>query len=107
MSAITETGIENFIKHQKRRKVKNMTIWHYVKDIRALFYWAMEKNHKFVRINPVVDADLDLIKRRKAVKPPLNLKNFEPHSPCWINMSGRGGWSMNASAFAWTKETGS
>ena len=77
MSAITETGIENFIKHQKRRKVKNMTIWHYVKDIRALFYWAMEKNHKFVRINPVVDADLDLIKRRKAVKPPLNLKNFE------------------------------
>ena len=28
MSAITETDIENFIKHHKRRKVKNRTIWH-------------------------------------------------------------------------------
>jgi integrase len=77
MSTITEVEIENFIKQHKRRKVKNQTIWHYVKDIRALFYWAMEKRHKFVRINPVVDADLDLIQKRKAVKPPLNLKSFE------------------------------
>jgi integrase len=64
-------------KHHKRRKVKNQTVWHNVKDIRALFYWAMEKNHKFVRVNPVVDADLDLIKRRKSIKPPLNPKNFD------------------------------
>jgi integrase len=77
MSAITETDIESFIKHHKRRGVKNMTIWHYVKDIRALFYWAMEKKHRYVRVNPVVEADLGLIKRRKAVKPPLNLKDFE------------------------------
>jgi integrase len=77
MSAITETEIENFIKHHKRRKIKNQTIWHYVKDIRALFYWAMEKPHKFVRVNPVVDANLELIQRRKSVKPPLDPKNFE------------------------------
>jgi integrase len=77
MSAITETDVESFIKQHKRRKVKNLTIWHYVKDLRALFYWAMEKPHKFVRVNPVVDANLDLIKNRKSVKPPLNLKDFE------------------------------
>lgn len=77
MSAITEVHIENFIKHHKRRKVKNSTIWHYVKHLRALFYWAMEKKHKFVRVNPVVDADLELIQRRKVIKPPLNLKNFQ------------------------------
>ena len=44
-----ETDIENFIKHHKRRKVKNLTIWHYVKDIRALFYWAMEKKQRPLR----------------------------------------------------------
>jgi hypothetical protein len=38
--------------------------------------WPSEL-HKFARVNPVVDADLDLIKRRRAIKPPLNLKNFE------------------------------
>ena len=37
----------------------------------------MEKDHKFVRVNPVLDADLDPIKRRKSVKPPLNLKDFD------------------------------
>ena len=77
MSAITEAHIENFIKHHKKRKVKNSTIWHYVKTIRALFYWSMEKGHRFVRVNPVVDADQELIRRRRVVKPPLNVKNFE------------------------------
>jgi integrase len=77
ISAISETDVEGFIKHHKRRGRKNLTIWHYIKDLRSLFYWAMEKDHKFVRVNPVVDADLDLIKRRKAIKPPLNPKQFE------------------------------
>jgi integrase len=77
ISAITEADIENFIKHHRRRGVKNSTVWHYVKDIRALFYWAMEKSHKFVRINPVSDANLDSIRNRRVVKPPLNAKNFE------------------------------
>ena len=77
VAAITETDVGNFIRQHKRRGVKNLTIWHYIKDLRAMFYWAMEKPQRFVRVNPVVDADLDLIKRRKAVKPPLNLKNFE------------------------------
>lgn len=65
MSVITEVDIENFINHHKRRRVKNSTIWHYIKDIRALFYWAMEKSHRFVRMNPVVDANLDKIANRR------------------------------------------
>jgi site-specific recombinase XerD len=77
MSAITEGDIENFIKHHKRRGVKNSTIWHYIVDLRALFYWATEKQHRFVRINPVTEANLDLIQNRKVVKPPLKLKDFE------------------------------
>jgi len=35
-TAITEVDVENFIKDQKRRGVKNSTLWHYVKDLRAL-----------------------------------------------------------------------
>ena len=80
MTAITEVDVENFIKDQKRRGVKNSTIWHYVKDLRALFYWAMkhpERKRPFVRLNPVSGADLDSIQNRRVLKPPLNLKNFE------------------------------
>jgi hypothetical protein len=66
-TAITE--VENFIKDQKRRGVKNSTIWHYVKDLRALFYWAMknpERKRPFVRFNPVSGADLDSIREPKS-----------------------------------------
>jgi integrase len=77
MTAVTEIDVENFIKHHKRRGVKNSTIWHYVKDLRALFYWAMERSHKYVRVNPVVDANLDLIQKRKVIKPPLDLNDFK------------------------------
>lgn len=77
MSAITEADVENFIKHHKRRGVKNITIWHYIVDLSALFNWAMEKQHRFVRVNPVVDANLDLIKNRKVIKAPLKIKEFE------------------------------
>jgi len=77
ISAITDADVENFIRHHKRRGVKNSTIWHYIVDLRALFYWAMEKKHRFVRINPVTEANLDLIQNRKVVKPPLKLKDFE------------------------------
>src|SRR5919108_1954034 len=77
MSAIDESDVERFIKHHKRRGVKNQTIWHYIVDLRALFYWAMEKQHRFVRVNPVIEANLDLIQNRKSVKAPLKLKEFE------------------------------
>jgi integrase len=77
MSAITEIDVESFIRHHRRRGVKNVTVWHYVKDIRALFNWAMKKPHKYCRVNPVMDADLDPIRKRKAVKPPLNPRDFE------------------------------
>jgi site-specific recombinase XerD len=77
ISVITEGNVENFIKHHKRRGVKNSTIWHYIVDLKALFYWAMEKQHRFVRVNPVAEANLDLIQNRRVVKAPLKLKEFE------------------------------
>jgi len=77
ITGISEADIENFVKHHKRRGVKNSTIWHYIVDIKALFFWAMEKQHRFVRVNPVSEANLDLIQNRKVTKPPLKLKNFE------------------------------
>jgi hypothetical protein len=36
----------------------------------------METSHKYVRVNPVVDANLDVIQNRKVVKPPLDLNDF-------------------------------
>ena len=77
MAAIREVDVENFIKHHKRRGVKNSTIWHYIVDLRALFFWAMKKQHRFVRINPVTEADLSLIQNRKVIKSPLKLQNFD------------------------------
>lgn len=80
ISAINESDVENFIKHHRRRGVKNSTIWHYVVDLRALFYWGMknpERKRPFVRVNPVCDADLESIENHKVVKPPLKPKDFE------------------------------
>jgi integrase len=80
ITEITEVDVEKFVKNQRRRAVKNSTVWHYVKDLRALFYWAMknpERKRPFTRLNPVSGADLDSIHNRRVVKPPLNLKNFE------------------------------
>ena len=80
ITEITEVDVEKFVKNQRRRGVKNSTVWHYVKDLRALFYWAMknpERKRPFTRLNPVSGADLDSIHNRRVVKPPLNLKNFE------------------------------
>jgi integrase len=77
ITAINEADVESFVKHHKRRGVKNSTIWHYVVDIQALFFWAMEKQHRFVSVNPVTEANLDLIQNRKVTKPPLKLKEFE------------------------------
>jgi integrase len=79
ISAITGGDVEKFIKHHKGR-VKNSTIWHYIVDLRALFYWAMKppKPYKpFVRVNPVTEASLELIERRRVIKKPLKLKEFE------------------------------
>jgi integrase len=80
IASIKKSRIEDFIKHHKRRNVKNSTIWHYIKDLRALFYWAMEnpdEDRPFLRANPVSGANLDPIQNRKVVKPPLKIKDFE------------------------------
>jgi hypothetical protein len=80
IASIKKSRIEDFIKHHKRRNVKNSTIWHYIKDLRALFYWAMahpDEDRPFLRANPVSGANLDPIQNRKVVKPPLKIKDFE------------------------------
>ena len=78
----------------KRRGIKNSTIWHYIVDLRALFFWAMknpERKKPFVRVNPVSGANLDLIQNRKVMKPPLKLKDFE-RAFSVLNSSERTWW---------------
>jgi len=80
LAAIDEQRVEAFVKHHKKRGVKNSTIWHYVIDLRALAYWAMKNPNRrqpFIRVNPVSGANLDLIQNRKVTKPPLKIKEFE------------------------------
>src|SRR5437016_3719164 len=78
----------------KRRGIKNSTIWYYIVDLRALFFWAMknpERKKPFVRVNPVSGANLDLIQNRKVMKPPLKLKDFE-RAFSVLNSSERTWW---------------
>lgn len=72
VNTITGARIEEFIKLHRKRGVKNITVWHYVKDLRALFNWAIRKGRMIE--NPVLKADLEPIRKRKAVKPPLNMQ---------------------------------
>jgi integrase len=71
VNTITAEQVDEFITLHKKRGVKNITIWHYVKDLRALFNWAISKRRMVE--NPVSFADLGPIRKRKAVKPPLNM----------------------------------
>ena len=52
----------------------NSTIWHYVTDLRALYNWACRRSpeKRLAELNPVDFANLDPIKRRKHIKPPLD-----------------------------------
>lgn len=105
MTAISEADIENFVKHHKRRGIKNSTIWHYVVDIQALFFWAMKKQHRFIRVNPVTEADLDLIQNRKIIKPPLKLQNFE-RAFSVLDLYERAWWRTHEClGYEWTRGT--
>jgi integrase len=75
ITAIKPKDIEAFVYAQKKRGVSNKTIWNYKTDIAAMFNWALK--HGLVLSNPVVRADLDSIRNRRAQKPPLNLDDFE------------------------------
>jgi len=70
-ASINKEQVEDFIEAQKKRGVKNITVWHYVKDLRACCNWAMRRKG-LLNKNPVVGADLSTIKDRKANKPPLD-----------------------------------
>lgn len=67
---ITAQDVEDFVAQQKERRVKNITIWHYVVDLSALFNYYI-KTYKVPIANPVKNADLRAIRQRKAVKPPF------------------------------------
>ncbi len=71
---ITTTDIEKFVVESKKRGVKNSTIWHYIVDLKALYNWAIKKppNERLATENPVTDANLDQIRRRKVVKLPMD-----------------------------------
>jgi integrase len=76
---IAPESIEAFVDlHIKR--VRTTTVWHYVKDIRALFNWCIRK--KLLQKNPVNQADLSLIGKRKTPKPPLDLAAIERGLAC-------------------------
>jgi integrase len=72
INTITSERIDQFIELHRKRGVKNITIWHYVKDLNALFTWAIRKRRMVE--NPVMHAEnRELIRNRKSVKPPLNM----------------------------------
>jgi integrase len=71
ISEITKTDVERFIAAQKKRTVKNSTIWHYCVDLAALFNYYIETLSVPI-VNPVKKADKRAIKNRKVVKPPFD-----------------------------------
>lgn len=72
VSRITPADCERFVAFHKQRAVKNITVWHYTKDLRAIFNYAIRTGH--LRENPLARADLSSIRNRKALKLPLDLE---------------------------------
>lgn len=70
LSTMRTDDVERFVAVHRNR-VKNITVWHYVKDIRALMNWAKRKK-KYILENPVDGADLDQIRNRREIKLPIN-----------------------------------
>jgi len=72
VNTITSEHVDQFIELHRKRGVKNITIWHYVKDLNALFTWAIRKRRMVE--NPVIHCEnRALIRNRKPIKPPLNM----------------------------------
>lgn len=69
ISDITPQQVEAFTAHHLKR-VKPMTVWHYVKDLRATLNWAIK--HGLLDRNPVALADLRCLSRRNTTKLPLS-----------------------------------
>lgn len=77
--SITSESVESFISLHRGR-VKPITIWHYVKNLRSLLNWCIRK--KLLATNPVAQADLSVIKNRKTTKMPLNQAAIEKGLAC-------------------------
>lgn len=84
LAEVTSERVEDFISFHKARvietkagkkELKNITIWHYVKDLKALCNWAITKG-RLVE-NPVARADLSAIRKRRTIKPPLNMQAID------------------------------
>ena len=71
---ITPEWVEEFVADQLKR-VQPMTVWHYVKDLRAVLNWAIRQD--LLLKNPVDRADLGALAFRFNPKPPLNLADVE------------------------------
>src|SRR5262249_52684405 len=72
VNTITSEHVDQFIELHRKRGVKNITIWHYVKDLNALFTWAIRKRRMVE--NPVIHCEnRALIRNRKPIKPPLKM----------------------------------
>jgi integrase len=80
VGSITPASVESFVAFHRQRGVRNITIWHYVKDLRALLNWCIRQG--LLETNPVTKADLSLIRNRKALKLPLDLKAIDLGLSC-------------------------
>ena len=67
---ITRKQVEDFVLDQKKRGIKNSTVWHFVADLKACLNWAVREG--VFLSNPVSGADLSAIKNRRVNKPPLD-----------------------------------
>jgi integrase len=74
ISRIRPEDIEDFIE-EHRQRVKPMTLWHYVKDLKALLNWGVSKH--WLLENPASKADLSPLRYRQSVKMPLDPKDVE------------------------------
>ena len=75
ITAVSRGDIEQYIRHLKKRGLKNKSMWNYVVYVKALYHWAIK--NKLARDNPVKEADLSLIGSRKPQKTPINLEDIE------------------------------
>lgn len=69
ISSITTEQVERFTEHHLTR-VKPMTVWHYVKDLRATLNYAIKQG--LLDKNPVAQADLSALAKRRQPKAPLS-----------------------------------
>jgi integrase len=114
VAAINSEDVNKFIKALKLKivrgaKLKGKTIKNIVTDLRACLNWAKRK--KFIRDNPVDEADMTLIGSTKFSKAPLDLAAFDtaalsinnPRDRAWFDVTRFTGMRKDeANRLKWT-----